>query len=77
MTPWHTLNPPSRVRLDLNQKVYLKNFFQQPAMKLCIPGSAVALPIALHGLKTVVRDDILPRLYPGHFHPVQNQQEAI
>ena len=27
-------------------------------------------------LKTVVRDDTLPRPYLGHFHPVQNQQEA-
>jgi len=30
--------------LALDQKVYPKNFSQQPAMEVCIPGSAVALP---------------------------------
>jgi hypothetical protein len=30
--------------LDLDQKVYLKNFSLQPAVKVCILGSAVGLP---------------------------------
>jgi hypothetical protein len=50
--------------LDLDQKVYPKNFSWQPAVKVCIAG------LLLNDFKTVVRDDILPRPYPGHFRPV-------
>ena len=57
--------------LDLDQKVYPKNFSWQPAVKVHIAG------LLFEDLKTVVHNDILPRPHLGHFHPVQNQQEAI
>jgi len=57
--------------LDLDQKVYLEKLL--PAAR----GKSGIASLLFNDLKTVVRDAILPRPYPGHFHPDQNQQEAI